>query len=224
MSTSKNTPSSAPRKTSSTTDHYKGPVFPGGTPDQRFTLLIDKLAFSVLGREQFEAWNEISWTKLSPTKREMRRHEMWAHFTTSLSDPATADAVIARLQAALVDEPDLLACLLDVVYGEFVESDPASGSPDWVMPPGLRVRRRPWGGPWNRTSWRHSSRTLARALGWPEEPIIAPAAGPALVKVLVDVLWRQSKNNQELEANQASNTRETVFNDSSKDLKPPTAP
>ena len=78
MSTSKNTPSSTSRKPSSTTDNYKGRVSPGGTPDQRFTLLIDKLAFSVLGREQFEAWDEISWTRLSRIEREARRRETWA--------------------------------------------------------------------------------------------------------------------------------------------------
>ena len=208
MSASKNTLSFAPRKTSSTTGAYRGRVFPGGTPDQRFTLLIDKLAFSVLGREQFKAWNEVSWTKLSQTEHETRRRETWARFTTVLYDPATADAVIARLQAALIDEPELLACLLDVVYSEFAESDPARrGSPNWVLPPGLRVRRRPWAGPWNRTPWRHSTRTLARALGWINEPVMAPIAGPGLVKVLAEVLWwRQSKNERKLEATSAPNT------------------
>jgi hypothetical protein len=201
MSTSKNTLSSTSRKPSSTTDNYKGRVSPGGTPDQRFTLLIDKLAFSVLGREQFEAWDEISWSKLSRTEREARRRETWALFTTALNDPATADAVIARLQAVLVDEPELFAYLLDVVFSEFADADSLNG----VLPPALRVRRRPWGGPWNRMPSRHSSRTLARALGWPAEPVMAPIAGPGLVKVLVKLLWRrQSKNDGELEATQAS--------------------
>jgi hypothetical protein len=209
MSASKNTRSSAPRKTSSTTSAYKGRVFPGGTSEQRFTLLIEKIALSVLGLEQFEAWNEVSWTKLSPTERATRRRETWARFTTALNDPTTADAVIVRLKAVLIDEPELFACLLDVVFSEFAESEPAKGSsPNRVLPPGLNVRRRSWGGPWNRTPWRHSTRTLARALGWPEEFIIAPPAGPALDKVLVEVLWRQSKNDQELEATQASNTQE----------------
>ena len=202
MSTSKNTLSSTSRKTSSTIDNYKGRVSPGGTPDQRFTLLIDKLAFSVLGREQFEAWDEISWTKLSRTEREARRRETWALLTSALNDPATVDAVIARLQAVLIDEPELFAYLLDVVFSEFADADSLNGIP----PPVLRVRRRPWGGPWNRMPWRHSSRTLARALGWPAEPVMAPIAGPGLVKVLVELLWRrQSKNDGELEATQASN-------------------
>jgi hypothetical protein len=146
----------------------------------------------VLGLEQFESWNEVFWTKLSPTEQETRRRETWARFTTALSDPATADAVIARLQAVLIDEPELFACLLDVVFSEFAESDPAKcGSPNCDLPPGLSVRRRPWGGPWNRTPWRPSARTLARALGWPEAPVMAPIAGAALVKVLLEVLWRR---------------------------------
>ena len=190
MSTSKNTLSSAPRKTSSTRDNYKGRVFPGGKPPQRFTLLIDKLALSVLGLEQFEAW-KVSWTKLSPTERRTRRRETWARFTTALNDPAAADAVIARLQAALRGEPKLFAYLLDVVFSEFAETDPARGSPNWVLPPGLRDRRRPWGGPWNRTPWRLSSRTLARALAWPAERVMAPPAGPELLKVLAEILWRR---------------------------------
>ena len=211
MRASKNTRSSALRKTSSTTSAYKGRVFPGGTPAQRFTLLIQKIALSVLGLDQFESWNEVSWTKLSPTEQETRRRETWARFTTALNDPATADAVIARLQAVLIDEPELFACLLDVVFSEFAESDPVKcGSPNCVLPPGLSVRRRPWGGAWNRTPWRPSTRTLARALGWPEEPVVPPAAGPALVKVLVEVLWRQSKNDQESEATQASNTQDDL--------------
>jgi hypothetical protein len=192
MSSSKSTLSSAPYKTSSTAGAFKGRVCPGGTPPQRFTLLIDQLAFSVLGLEQFEVWNEVSWTKLSPTERETRRRETWARFATALIDPATAEAVAARLQAVLSDEPELYACLLDVVFGEFAESGPARrGNPNWVLPPGLRVRRRPWAGPWDRTPWRHSSRTLARALGWPDEPVMAPIAGPGLVRVLVEILWRQ---------------------------------
>jgi hypothetical protein len=166
-------------------------------------LLIDKLAFSVLGLEQFEAWDGVRWTKLSPPERKRRRRETWARFTTALNDPATADAVIDRLQAVLIDEPELFACLLDVVFSEFAEP----GSLNGVLPPGLRVRRRPWAGPWNRTPWHHSSRTLARALGWIDEPVMAPIAGPELVKVLAEVLRRrQRKNDWELEAPQASNT------------------
>jgi hypothetical protein len=161
----------------------------------------------VLGLEQFEVWNETSWTKLSPSKRETRRRETWDRFRTALNDPATADAVIARLQAALFDEPELFACLLDVIYSEFAESDPASGSPNWILPRGLRFRRRPWAGPWDRTPWRHSMRPLARALGWINEPVMAPIAGPGLVKVLAEVLWwRQSKNERKLEATSAPNT------------------
>jgi hypothetical protein len=192
MSASKNTLSAARRKTSSTTGAYRGRVCPGGTPNQQFSLLIDKLAFSVLGLEQFEAWNEIPSTKLSPTERETRRRETWARFMAALNDPAAADAVIARLEAVLANEPELFASLLDVVFSDFVASDPARcGSPDWVVPPGLRVRRRPWAGPWNRTPWRHSTRTLARALGWPADPVMASIAGLRLVKVLVEVLWRR---------------------------------
>jgi hypothetical protein len=191
MSASNNTLSSAPRKTSLTTGAYRGQVFPGGTPDQRFTLLLDKLAVSVLGLEQFEAWKAVSWSKLSPTELRTRRRKTWARFTTALNYPTTADAVITRLQAVLNDEPELLACLLDVVYSEIAESDPASGSPNWVLPPGLRVRQRPWAGPWNRTPWRHSTRTLARTLDWTNEPVMAPIVGLGLVKVLAEVLWRR---------------------------------
>jgi hypothetical protein len=183
---------SAPRKTGRTIAALKGRVFPGGTPGQRFTLLIDKLAFSVLGRELFEIWNEICWTKLSPTEREMRRRETWARFTAALAHLATADAVVVRLQASLVDEPELFVCLLDVVFSDLDESGVATrDSPNRVLPPGLRVRQRPWAGPWDRTPWRHSTRTVGRALGWIDEPVMAPIAGLGLVKVLAEILWHQ---------------------------------
>lgn len=107
---------------------------PGGTVAQRYSLLISKLAWSVLSPSEFAPWGEAT-----SAKRRRRRAGIWWRFKTQRDDPVTRPALIVRL--GFVFNPSEIDTLLR-----------PSPSPSWQ-----------WAGQWDKTPWRRPS-PLARVL------------------------------------------------------------
>ena len=99
-----------------------------------YSLLISKLAWSVLSPSEFAPWGEAT-----SAKRRRRRAGIWWRFKTQRDDPVTRPALIARL--GFVFNPSEIDTLLRL-----------SPSPSWQ-----------WAGPWDKTPWRRPS-PLARVL------------------------------------------------------------
>jgi hypothetical protein len=145
MSDRKNTPGGGRRKflagrPSGTDRHDRGKVFPGGTPQQQFGLLIAKLAWVVLDTPDYLRWKDA----LAEDRRK-QRGRVWYRFVAHRDDPV----IIGRLRLVF-DEPEV-TLLLGHGRGGVEE-----------LPPKLTPGRS-WGGRWNTTPWRCPS-SLVQAL------------------------------------------------------------
>ena len=98
--------------------------FLGGTPNQQYGLLVQKLAWVVFDTAEF-----LQWKNSSAEHRRRRRDEIWARFVAMRDNPVTTSSVFDRLRICF-DEREIAVLR-------------QAGA--------LKRQARPsWGGPWGR--------------------------------------------------------------------------